>query len=247
MSDRRAALVTGAAGGIGRAITARLLAGGIDVLAVDLHPDPDGPGIPHEADLTDPESNAGAVAVALQRFGRLDIVVPNAGLQHVAAIDEFPVERWDTIVALLLTSPFLLAKHAWPALKESPAGRFIAIASVHGLVASPYKAAYVSAKHGVLGLVKTLALEGAGLGITATAVCPAYVRTPLVEKQIADQARVHGLSEDQVLDQVILAPHAVKELIEPAEVAEVVAFLASPAGRAFTGAPVTMDQGWTAR
>jgi 3-hydroxybutyrate dehydrogenase len=247
MSDGRAALVTGAASGIGRAVTARLVGGGIDVLAVDVHPDPDGPGIPYEADLTDAEANAGAVAAALQRFGRLDIVVPNAGLQHVATIDEFPLERWETIIALLLTSPFLLAKHAWPALKDSPAGRFVAIASVHGLVASPYKAAYVSAKHGVLGLVKTLALEGAGLGITATAVCPGYVRTPLVEKQIADQARVHGLSEEEVLDQVILAPHAVKELIEPDEVAEVVAFLISPAGRAFTGAPVTLDQGWTAR
>ncbi len=118
---------------------------------------------------------------------------------------------------------------------------------MHGLVASPYKAAYVSAKHGVIGLVKTLALEGAGDGITATAVCPGYVRTPLVEKQIADQARVHDLPEDDVLEQVILAPHAVKRLIEPAEVADVVAFLLSPAGRTFTGVPVTLDQGWTAR
>jgi 3-hydroxybutyrate dehydrogenase len=187
------------------------------------------------------------VAAALERFGRLDVVVPNAGVQHVAPVHEFPEERWESIVALLLTSPFLLAKHAWPALRDSPSGRFIVIASVHGLVASPYKAAYVSAKHGVMGLVKTLALEGADEGISAVAVCPGYVRTPLVEKQIADQARVHQLSEDQVLEQVILAPHAVKELIEPAEVAEVVAFLAGPAGRAFTGAPVTLDQGWTAR
>jgi 3-hydroxybutyrate dehydrogenase len=132
-------------------------------------------------------------------------------------------------------------------LRDSGAGRFIAIASVHGLVASPFKAAYISAKHGVLGLVKTLALEGASEGITANAVCPGYVRTPLVEKQIADQARAHKLSEDDVLEQVILAPHAIKELLEPSEVAEVVAFLAGPAGRAFTGAPVTMDLGWTAR
>jgi len=247
MSDRQAALVTGAASGIGRAIAARLTDGGMDVLAVDLKPDPDGPGIPHRADLTQAAENAGAVDAALERFGRLDLVVPNAGVQHVSPIEEFPVERWETIVSLLLTSPFVLAKHAWPALKQSGAGRVIVIASVHGLVASPFKAAYVSAKHGVLGLVKTLALEGAEVGITATAVCPGYVRTPLVEKQIADQARVHSLSEDQVLEQVILAPHAVKELIEPAEVAEVVAFLAGPAGRAFTGAPVTMDQGWSAR
>jgi len=247
MTERRAALVTGAASGIGRAIATRLEAGGMDVLAVDLRPDPDGPGIAYEADLTLPEANAGAVAAAIERFHRLDVVVANAGVQHVAPIEEFPLERWNTIVALLLTSPFLLAQHSWPALRTSPAGRFIVIASAHGLVASPYKAAYVSAKHGVLGLVKTLALEGADAGITTTAVCPGYVRTPLVEKQIADQARVHGLSEDDVLAQVILAPHAVKELIEPSEVAEVVAFLAGPAGRAFTGVPVTMDQGWTAR
>jgi 3-hydroxybutyrate dehydrogenase len=243
----RAAVVTGAASGIGRAVALRLTDGGMDVLAVDLRPDPDGPGVPHEADLTDAEANERAVDAALERFGRLDLVVANAGIQHVAPIHEFPLERWQTIVSLLLTSPFLLAKRAWPALQASGAGRFIAIASVHGLVASPYKAAYVSAKHGVLGLVKTLALEGAEDGITATAVCPGYVRTPLVEKQIADQAKAHKLSEDEVLEKVILAPHAVKELIEPAEVAEVVAFLAGPAGRAFTGVPVTLDQGWTAR
>jgi 3-hydroxybutyrate dehydrogenase len=243
----RAALVTGAASGIGRAVTQRLTDGGYDVLAVDLTPDGDGPGVPFEADLVDPGQNVAAVHAALDRFGRLDLVVPNAGVQHVSPIEEFPGERWDTILALLLTSPFVLAKHAWPALRESGAGRFIVIASAHALVASPFKAAYVSAKHGVLGLVKTLALEGAEHRITATAVCPGYVRTPLVEKQIGDQARVHSLSEEEVLEQVILAPHAVKELIEPSEVAEVVAFLASPAGRSFTGVPVTMDQGWTAR
>ena len=243
----RAALVTGAASGIGRAITARLVREGMNVQSVDLNPDPDGPGIPHEADLVSADANARAVATALERFGRLDLVVPNAGIQHVAPIEEFPLEKWDTIVALLLTSPFLLAKHASRALRESDAGRFIVIASAHALVASPFKAAYVSSKHGVLGLVKTLALEGAQDGVTATAVCPGYVRTPLVEKQIADQARAHGLSEERVLEEVILAPHAIKELIEPDEVAEVVAFLAGPGGRAFTGAPVTMDLGWTAR
>jgi 3-hydroxybutyrate dehydrogenase len=251
MSDEalrgRAALVTGAASGIGRAVATRLEQAGMDVLAVDLQPDESGPGVPFAANLIEAEANAAAVAAALERFGRLDVVVPNAGVQHVAPVHQFPDERWHAIVALLLTSPFLLAKHAWPALRDSPSGRFIVIASVHGLVASPYKAAYVSAKHGVIGLVKTLALEGAEAGIGAVAVCPGYVRTPLVEKQIADQARVHSLSEDDVLEQVILAPHAVKELIEPSEVAEVVAFLAGPAGRSFTGVPVTMDHGWTAR
>jgi 3-hydroxybutyrate dehydrogenase len=243
----KVALVTGAASGIGRAVTERLTADGMEVLAVDLRPDPDGPGTPFEADLTSADANEAAVADALSRFGRLDVVVANAGIQHVSPIEDFPVDKWNTIVSLLLTSPFLLAKYSWPALKDSGAGRFVAIASVHGLVASPYKAAYISSKHGVVGLVKTLALEGAEHGITATAVCPGYVRTPLVEKQITDQAKAHNLPEEEVLEKVILQPHAVKELIEPSEVAGVVAFLVSPAGRAFTGVPVTLDQGWTAR
>jgi 3-hydroxybutyrate dehydrogenase len=243
----KAALVTGAASGIGRAVAERLTADGMDVLAVDLKPDPDGPGIPYEADLTIAEANEQSVKAALEKFGRLDVIVANAGIQHVAPIEEFPVELWQTIVSLLLTSPFLLAKYSWPALKESGAGRFIAVASVHGLVASPFKAAYVSSKHGVVGLVKAIALEGADDGITAAAVCPGYVRTPLVEKQIADQAKAHNLPEEDVLEQVILAPHVVKRLIEPSEVADVVAFLLTPAGRTFTGVPVTLDQGWTAR
>ncbi len=242
-----AALVTGAASGIGRAIAARLEQDGVRVLSVDLRPDPDGPGNPHQADLTDAEANRVAVAAALEQFGRLDIIVAGAGVQHVSPIQEFPVQQWNLLIALMLTSPFLLARHGWEALAASGRGRFIAIASAHGLAASPYKAAYVSAKHGVLGLVKTLALEGAERGITATAVCPGYVRTPLVAAQIPDQARAHGLSEEDALEQVILAPHAIKELIEPAEVAEVVAFLAGPHGRSFTGVPVTMDMGWTAR
>ncbi len=242
----RAALVTGAASGIGRAVAERLTEAGMEVLAVDVEPDPSGPGTPHRADLTAAEANAGAVAAAVSRFGRLDLVVANAGIQHVAPVEDFPLERFETIVALLLRSPFVLAKYAWPHFREAGGGRFIVIASAHALVASPFKSAYVSAKHGVLGLVKTLALEGAEHGITATAVCPGYVRTPLVEKQIADQARAHGMDEERVLEEVILAPHAVKELIEPSEVAEVVAFLAGPGGRPFTGAPVTMDMGWSA-
>ncbi|MGE5636224.1 MAG: 3-hydroxybutyrate dehydrogenase [Nocardioidaceae bacterium] len=245
--EDRAALVTGTASGIGRAVAQRLTDAGMRVLAVDLEPDPDGPGEPLAADLTTREGNRAAVDAALERFGRLDVVVPNAGFQHVAPVAEFPEDRWDGLLAILLTSPFLLAKYAWPALVEAGEGRFIVIASVHGQVASPFKAGYISAKHGVLGLVKVLALEGAEHGISASAVCPAFVRTPLVEKQIADQAKAHGLPEERVMEDVILAPQAVKRLIEPAEVAEVVAFLCGPHGRAFTGAPVTMDQGWSAR
>jgi 3-hydroxybutyrate dehydrogenase len=246
-TDGRVALVTGAGSGIGRAIAARLEREGTRVLAVDLKPDPDGPGTPHQADLTDAEANREAVAAALGRFGRLDVIVAGAGIQHVSPIQEFPIDKWNLIVTLMLTSPFLLARYGWQALAESGSGRFIAIASAHGLAASPYKAAYVSAKHGVVGLVKTLALEGAEFGITATAICPGYVRTPLVEAQIPDQARAHKLSEEDALEQIILAPHAIKDLIEPSEVADVVAFLAGPSGRSFTGVPVTMDMGWTAR
>ena len=239
--------MTGAASGIGKAITKRLIDDGASVLAVDLNPSEDGPGEPFAADLTTREGNRAAVDAALERFGRLDAVIPNAGFQHVSPVVDFPEERWDALLSILLTSPFLLAKYAWPALKESGDARIVVIASAHALAASPFKAGYVSAKHGALGLVRTLALEGAEHGILATAVCPGFVRTPLVEKQIADQAKAHGLPEERVLEEVIVAPHAVKRLIEPEEVAEVVAFLLGPGGRSFTGTPVTMDLGWTAR
>ena len=242
-----AALVTGAASGIGRAVAERLVEDGWNVLAVDLEPDPDGPGEPLAADLTTREGNREAVDTARRRFGRLDAIVPNAGFQHVAPIESFDEDRWDALLALLLTSPFLLARYAWPALRASGNGRIVVVASVHGLVASPFKAGYVPAKHGVLGLVKTLALEGAGDGIRASAVCPGYVRTPLVERQIADQARAHRVPEERVLQDVLLAPQALKRLLEPAEVAEAVAWLLGPAGTSFTGAPLVLDGGWTAR
>jgi 3-hydroxybutyrate dehydrogenase len=233
----RAALVTGAAGGIGGAIAARLEADGWDVVGVDVT----------DADLATLEGNRAVVDTALARLGRLDAVVAAAGFQHVAPVRDFPEERWETLLAVLLTSPFLLAKYAWDALAASGDGRFCVIASAHSLAASPFKAGYVAAKHGVLGLVRTLALEGAAAGISASAICPGYVRTPLVEGQVADQARAHGLPEDRVLEEVILAPQAVKRLLEPEEIADVVAFVLGPSGRAFTGAPVIIDQGWTAR
>ncbi len=239
--------MTGAASGIGRAIAQRLVDDGNLVLAVDLEPSADGPGEPFAADLTTREGNRAAVEAALERFGSLDAIVPNAGFQHVSPVADFPEDRWDALLAILLTSPFLLAKYAWPALKESGDGRIVVIASIHGVVASPFKAGYVAAKHGAIGLVKTLALEGGADGILATAVCPGFVRTPLVEKQIAAQAKAHGLPEDRVLEEVIVAPHAVKRLIEPEEVAGVVAFLLGPGGAAFTGTPVQMDLGWSAR
>jgi len=243
----RRAIVTGAASGIGRAVAAALVDAGAQVLAVDLEPDPDGPGRPFAADLTLRAGNREAVEAAVSAFGGLDTIVANAGFQHVAPIAEFDEDRWDALLAILLTSPFLLARYGWPALAESGRGRFIAIASAHALAASPFKAGYVSAKHGVLGLVRTLALEGADAGITTAAVCPGFVRTPLVEGQLASQAEAHGMDEDQVLEDVILAPHALKRLIEPAEVAEAVRYLLGPGGGAFTGAPLILDAGWTAR
>jgi 3-hydroxybutyrate dehydrogenase len=243
----RKAIVTGAASGIGRAIAQALADDGAQVLAVDLKPDPDGPGVPFAADLLTRAGNQAAVAEARERFGGLDTIVANAGFQHVAPVREFDEDRWDALLAILLTSPFLLARYGWDALAATGQGRFIAVASAHGLVASPFKAGYVAAKHGLLGLVKTLALEGAEHGVTATAICPGFVRTPLVEGQIADQAAAHGVPEEDVLEQVILAPHVLKRLIEPDEVAAAVRFLLGPGGDAFTGAPLIMDAGWTAR
>ncbi len=244
---QRKLLISGAGSGIGRAIAERLVRDGHRVLAVDLRPDIDGPGEPFEADLSTREGNQAAVTAAIERFGGLDAVVANAGFQHVAPIGEFPEERWDSLLAVLLTSPFLLARYAWEALGESGDGRFLAVASVHGLVGSPFKAGYVAAKHGLIGLVKVLALEGAERGISVSALCPSYVRTSIVEAQVEAQSRATGVPAARVLEDVLLAPQAVKRLLEPEEVAETAAFLLGPGGRAFTGAPVVMDLGWTAR
>lgn len=230
--------MTGAARGIGAAIVERLTSDGWLVHGVDID----------DADLTTREGNWTVVAAALERFdGRLDAVVANAGFQHVAPVRDFPEEQWDKLQALLVTSPFLLAKYAWDALAASGDGRFLVVASVHGLVASPFKSGYVAAKHGVLGLVKVLALEGADVGLSASAICPGYVRTALVEAQIAEQAAVHGIPEERVLEEVLLAPQAVKRLLEPSEVAGAAAWLLGPDGRAATGSPLVLDLGWTAR
>lgn len=236
-SMHRCVLVTGGGRGIGAAIAERLRADEWRVHSVDIE----------DADLTTREGNRTVVEAALDRFdGRLDAVVANAGFQHVAAVRDFPEEQWDKLQALLVTSPFLLAKYAWDALAASGDGRFLVVASVHGLVASPFKAGYVAAKHGVLGLVKVLALEGAAAGISASALCPAYVRTAIVEAQIAEQAAVHGIPPDRVLEDVLLAPQAVKRLLEPSEVAAAAAWLLGPDARAVTGSPLVLDLGWTA-
>ena len=229
----QAAIVTGAASGIGAAVAARLVKDGVDRRSASILA-PAGrtaPGVPFAADLTTREGNRAAVDAALERFGRLDIVVPNAGFQHVVARRRLPRGPLGRAAGHPAHQPVPAGQvRAGRTRAQSGEGRFVVVASAHALAASPFKAGYVSAKHGVLGLVKTLALEGADVGITRRAVCPGYVRTPLVEKQIADQAEAHGMPEDEVLEEVILAPQAVKRLVEPEEVAEMVAFLLGPSG-----------------
>jgi 3-hydroxybutyrate dehydrogenase len=241
----RRALVTGGASGIGRACVERLAAAGASVVVLDR----DGEaakevaatveGTAIAADLTDLE---GIDALDLD----VDVLVNNAGLQHVAPLHEFPVDRFSLIIRLMLEAPFRLVRGALPHMYGRGWGRIVNVSSVHGLRASPYKSAYVTAKHGLEGLSKVIALEGAPHGVTSNCVNPAYVRTPLVEGQIADQAKAHGLSEEEVVEQVMLAPAAVKRLIEPAEVAEAVAYLCSPAAASMTGSSLVMDGGWSA-
>jgi 3-hydroxybutyrate dehydrogenase len=250
----RTALVTGAASGIGRAVAEDFGARGARVLVSDL--DEAGAravaaGIPgaiaQRADVSSGEECRALVDRAQKEWDRLDILVNNAGVQHVSPVEEFPEERWEQLIRIMLVGPFLLTKYALPLMYARKWGRIINVSSLHGLVASPYKSAYVSAKHGLMGLTKTVALEAADKGVTVNAICPSYVRTPLVEKQIADQARVHGLTETEVIERIMLAPAAVKRLLEPGEVAAYVSFLCSEAAGGITGAAQVMDCGWTAR
>ncbi len=253
MSEPRVAIVTGAASGIGRAIAQRLHADGCRITVADLDAT-QGPqvaerlgGLFVQVDLSRREDCRRLVDATVDRFGRVDILVNNAGFQHVSPIAEFPEDTWDRMIAVMLTAPFLLTKYVWPHMAAQGWGRIVNISSIHGRVASPFKAAYISAKHGLIGLTRTAALEGGPHGITVNAVCPAYVRTPLVERQIADQARTHGISEDEVVQKIMLEPAAIKRLIEPEEVAELVAYLCSDHAGAVTGADWTIDLGWTAR
>jgi len=250
----RAAIVTGAASGIGRAIATDLAQQGALVLCADLNVD-DGERIAAElpngsfqrADTAKQADCDALVARAVRDFGAVDILVNNAGLQHVAPVEEFPVETWERLVRIMLFGAFYLTRAALPHMYRKGWGRIVNIASVHGLVASPYKSAYVAAKHGLVGFTKAVALEAAEKGVTVNAVCPSYVRTPLVEKQIADQAKVHGISEDAVIRDIMLAPAALKRLLEPSEVAAYVRFMCSDEAAGITGATQVIDAGWTAR
>lgn len=241
----RTALVTGGASGIGAAVAARLAALGAHVTVLDR--DDEGAakvaatigGEARGLDLTD-----GAAIDALDV--EADILVNNAGVQHVAPVEEFDPEQWALIQRLMLEAPFRLARRLLPGMYERGFGRLVHVSSVHGHRASPYKSAYVSAKHGLEGLSKVIALEAAGRGVTSNTVCPGYVRTPLVEGQIAAQAETHGIPEDDVLDEVLLARTPVKRLVEPEEVADMVAYLCGPHAASITGSSFLLDGGWTA-
>ncbi|GGK89407.1 3-hydroxybutyrate dehydrogenase [Sphaerisporangium melleum] len=245
LSGRRA-VVTGGASGIGRACARRLAGAGARVLILDVREreareaagEVGGEAI--TADLTD------LAAVDALDCGEVDILVNNAGFQHVAPIAEFPPETFSAIMKIMVEAPFRLVRRALPGMYARGWGRVVNISSVHGLRASPYKVAYVTAKHALEGMSKVIALEGAEHGVTSNCVNPAYVRTPLVEEQIAGQARVHGLAPEEVVEQVMLAPAAIRRLIEPGEVAEAVAYLCSPQASMITGASLAIDGGWTA-
>ncbi len=252
----RIAAVTGSTSGIGRAIAESLAEAGADV-ALNGFGDP-GPALAavkargvrcrhFDADLADGAAARGWVQAVQSAFGRLDILVNNAGIQHVAPIEDFPEAKWDAILAVNLSSNFHTIKAAVPEMRARGWGRIVNIASAHALVASPFKAAYVAAKHGVLGLTKTVALELAETGVTVNAICPGFVKTPLVEGQIADQARAHGMSEEEVVRKVILEAQPSRRFIEAAHVGAMTVFLCSEAGAGITGAALPIDGGWTAR
>lgn len=260
MSQQRVALVTGSTSGIGWAIAQALAAEGCCVM---LH----GLGDPtenaararslaarhgvrvalHDADLRSPAAAAQLVYETEREFGHLDILVNNAGIQHVSSVEDFPLERWDAIQSVILHAPFQAVRAAVPGMKRRGWGRIINIASAHGLVASPFKSAYVSAKHGLVGFTRSVALELAEAGITSNAVCPGYVYTPLVEGQITAQCEVHRLPREQVIREVMLAAQPTKRFVEVDEVAAAVLFLCDEHARSITGATIAIDGGWTAR
>jgi 3-hydroxybutyrate dehydrogenase len=260
MLKGKTALVTGSTSGIGLGIATRLAAEGanivlngfgeraeIDRLSAQLKAKYQVEAVYDAADMTKPAAIAEMLQKAIARFGAVDVLVNNAGIQHVAPVDEFPLEKWDAIIAINLSSAFHTVRAALPAMKARGWGRIVNIASAHALVASPFKSAYVAAKHGIAGFTKTVALEVAEQGITVNAICPGYVLTPLVEKQIPDTAKARGISEEAVKRDVLLAAQPTKKFVGVEQVAALVAFLCSPQAAAITGAVLPIDGGWTAQ
>jgi len=258
MLKQKSAIVTGSTSGIGLGIARALAQQGADIVL-------NGFGNAQEieftraelqrqfgvkvrycgADMSRPEEVRAMAELAQAEFGKVDIVVNNAGIQHVAPIEDFADEKWDAVLAINLSSAFHLIKAVTPGMKSRRFGRIINIASAHGLTASPFKSGYVAAKHGLIGLSKTVALELAEFGVTSNTICPGYVKTPLVDKQIADQAKAHNISAEQVVRDVMLSHQARKEFIQVEELAALAVFLASDAAAAMTGTALAMDGGWT--
>jgi 3-hydroxybutyrate dehydrogenase len=251
--EGKVALVTGAASGIGLAIARALAEVGASVTLADVDTERGQAETARltgarflAADLASPGAARHLVEGTVAATGRLDILVNNAGIQFVSPIHEFPEAKWRQLIEILLTAPFLLTQEALPGMYQRGWGRIINIGSVHSLRASAYKSAYVAAKHGLLGLTRVTALEGAAHGVTCNCICPSYVRTALVEKQIADQARIHGIPESEVVEKIMVAEAPIHRLLEPSEVAAYVSFLCSDAASGVTGSAVTIDCGWTA-
>lgn len=250
--SKRTAVVTGAASGIGLAVAEALAGNNYRVVMADVNTDAgqreaDRLGAHFvQADLTERAACKDLIDTSVAKYGSVDVLVNNAGIQHVSPIEDFPEDKWDFMIRLMLTAPFLLTRYAWPHMKQAGWGRIINISSVHGLRASEFKSAYISAKHGMMGLTKTTALEGGPHGITVNAICPAYVRTPLVDNQIDSQAATHGIPREEVIGSIMLKKAAVKRMIEPDEIGAAVLYLCSDAAGCMTGVDFTIDCGWTA-
>lgn len=254
------AIITGSTSGIGAALAEGLAANGANIvlnglgdlseikaLRARIAADHGVEVRYHAANMLDPDAIAEMVAFAHSEFGRVDILVNNAGIQHVAPVDEFPTAKWDAIIAINLTASFHTIKAAIPVMKAQGRGRIINLASAHALVASPFKSAYVAAKHGIMGLTKTVALEVAETGITVNAICPGYVKTPLVEGQIADTAKARGISKDEVVRDVMLAAQPTKKFVTYDELVGALLYLASDAGASCNGTSISVDGGWIAK